>query len=128
MNSKHAALIESRASSANEDGMSASPAAAELMDEDKTLYYLHNLPECRINVAKGLALLYELEESEGQIYQALSLRSRGTLEVGNPSTGCPDHVFFRLQEDFESEKRMILLERARLQYHLKKENHKIVIL
>ncbi|MEI8201137.1 MAG: hypothetical protein WCG21_13835 [Eubacteriales bacterium] len=102
--------------------------AAELLDEALTMYYLQNLPECRINVAKGLSLLYELEESEEQIYQAVALRSRGTVSVGRFSPDYSDQGMFRLQEDCDNEKRVIQNERTLLQNHIKNENHKIVIL
>jgi len=102
--------------------------SAELLDETLTMYYLQNLPECRINVAKGLCLLYELEESEEQIYQAVALRSRGILSVNRASAGCSDQGVFRVQEDCDNEKRVIQNERTLLQNHIKNENHKIVIL
>lgn len=101
--------------------------SAELLDENLTMYYLQNLPECRINVAKGLALLYELEESEEQIYQAVSLRSRSLITVGGGSSGFSDQGIFRVQEEYDNEKRAIQKERTLLQNHLKNENHKIVI-
>ena len=101
--------------------------SAELLDENLTMYYLQNLPECRINVAKGLALLYELEESEEQIYQAVSLRSRSLMTVGSGNSGFSDQGIFRVQEEYDNEKRAIQKERALLQNHLKKENHKIVL-
>lgn len=101
--------------------------SADLLEENLTMYYLQNLPECRINVAKGLALLYELEESEEQIYQAVSLRSRSLMTVGGKSCGFSDQGIFRVQEDFDNEKRAIQKERTLLQNHLKNENHKIVI-
>lgn len=102
--------------------------AAELLDETLTMYYLQNLPECRINVAKGLSLLYELEESEEQIYQAVTLRSRGILSFNRVSSGYSDQGVFRVQEDCDNEKRVIQNERTLLQNHIKNENHKIVIL
>jgi len=102
--------------------------SAELLDESLTMYYLQNLPECRINVAKGLALLYELEESEEQIYQAVTLRSRDIKNTGSMFSGPPDQGFFRVQEECENEKRAIQKERTLLQNYLKYENQKIVIL
>ena len=101
--------------------------SADLLDVNLTMYYLQNLPECRINVAKGLALLYELEESEEQIYQAVSLRSRSLMTVGGGSCGFSDQGAFRIQEEYDNEKRAIQKERTLLQNHLKNENHKIVI-
>jgi len=80
---------------------------AELLDESLTMYYLQNLPECRVNVAKGLALLYELEESEEQIYQAISLRSRSLLTVAGSPSCYPDQGIFRVQEDCDNAKRAI---------------------
>lgn len=102
--------------------------SAELLDENLTMYYLQNLPECRINVARGLALLYELEESEEQIYQAVSLRSRNLISAGGSSSSSPDQGIFRVQEECENEKRAIQKERSLLQNHLKNENQKIVII
>lgn len=101
---------------------------SELLDEALTMYYLQNLPECRINVAKGLALLYELEESEEQIYQAVTLRSRNILCINGTTSNYSDQGIFRLQEECDNEKRVIQNERTLLQNHIKNENHKIVIL
>jgi len=101
--------------------------SSDLLDEDLTMYYLQNLPECRINVAKGLALLYELEESEEQIYQAVTLRSRSLISGSGGSERYSDQGHFRVQEEFENEKRAIQKERTLLQNHLKNENKKIVI-
>jgi len=102
--------------------------AANLLDETLTLYYLQNLPECRTNVAKGLSLLYELEESEEQIYQAVTLRSRGIISVNRSSSNYSDQGMFRVQEDCDNERRVIQNERTLLHYHIKNENHKIIIL
>lgn len=115
-------------SSSRSTSLTSLSSAAELLDESVTMYYLQNLPECRVNVAKGLALLYELEESEEQIYQAISLRSRSLLTVSGSPSCYPDQGIFRVQEDCDNEKRAIQKERALLQNHLKSENHKIVIL
>ena len=101
---------------------------SELLDEALTMYYLQNLPECRINVAKGLALLYELEESEEQIYQAVSLRSRNILSIKGSSSSYSDQSMFHVHEECDNEKRVIQNERTLLQNHIKNENHKIVIL
>jgi len=116
------------ASTASPSSLSYLSSTAELLDESLTMYYLQNLPECRVNVAKGLALLYELEESEEQIYQAISLRSRSLLTVAGSPSCYPDQGIFRVQEDCDNEKRAIQKERTLLQNHLKNENHKIVIL
>lgn len=102
--------------------------SAELLDESLTMYYLQNLPECRINVARGLALLYELEESEEEIYQAVSLRSRSLISAVGSTSGSPDQAVFHVQEECENEKKAIQKERSLLQNHLKNENQKIVII
>lgn len=101
---------------------------SELIDEALTMYYLQNLPECRINVAKGLALLYELEESEEQIYQAVTLRSRNIQSINGSSSIYSDQGMFRVHEECDNERRVIQNERTLLQNHIKNENHKIVIL
>lgn len=99
-----------------------------MLDEELIMYYLQNLPECRINVAKGLALLYELEESEEQIYQAVTLRSRNIQSINGSSSSYSDQGMFRVHEECDNEKRVIQNERTLLQNHIKNENHKIVIL
>lgn len=110
------------------DILQASPSCTELLDESIALYYLHNLPECRVNIAKGLAMLYELEESEEQIYRAVTLRSRSCISIETENRSSPDQGFFKLQEEYENEKRAVQKERALLQNYLKNENHKLVIL
>lgn len=114
--------------SGNPFSMSSLFPSTELLNEELTMYYLQNLPECRVNIARGLALLYELEESEEQIYQAVSLRSRSIQDIKGSKTSCPDQLFIKVQEEYENEKRAIQKERVMLQNHLKKENQKIVVI
>lgn len=102
--------------------------ACELLDETLTTYYLRYLPECRKNVVKGLALLYGLQESQEEIYEAVTLRCRDVEVTSAHAAACPDEGYLRLQEEFENEKKAILNERLLLQNHLKNENHKITIL
>jgi DNA-directed RNA polymerase specialized sigma subunit len=102
--------------------------SAEMLDENMTMYYLNNLPECKVNIARGLKILYELEETEDQIYQAISLRCRISITANDRCSSSADQNFLRVQEECEKEKRAIHKERALLQNFLKIENRKITIL
>lgn len=102
--------------------------SVELLDETLTSYYLRYLPECRMNVAKGLALLYGLQESEKQILEAITLRCRDVEPSSTHTSTSPDQGYLRLQDEFEYEKKAMQKECTLLQNHLKNENHKIVIL
>jgi DNA-directed RNA polymerase specialized sigma subunit len=107
---------------------SRSASSSELLDDTITSYYLRYLPECRRNVVKGMAILDRLQESQNEIFEALSLKSRGLERSSSQTCSNPDHGYFYLQDEFESEKKAILKESILLQNHLKNENHKIVIL
>jgi hypothetical protein len=48
----------------------------ELLDDSRCLYYLENLPECRMNIAKGLSLLRSLERMRKK-YTSRSLCEAG---------------------------------------------------
>jgi DNA-directed RNA polymerase specialized sigma subunit len=102
--------------------------SAELQDENMIMYYLNNLPECKVNVARGLSILNELEETEDQIYQALSLRCRSSVTVNDRCFSSADQNFLRVQEECEKEKRAIHKERTLLQNFLKIENRNIIII
>lgn len=100
----------------------------ELLDDSRNLYYLENLPECRMNIAKGLSLLHSLEENEEEIYQSIALRSRGILRSGSDPSMNPEQVYFSFQDAFEKEKRSIERERVILRNYLRAENRKLVII
>jgi hypothetical protein len=107
---------------------SRSASSSELLDDTITSYYLRYLPECRKNVVRGMAILDRLQESQKEIFEAVSLRSRGIERTSIQTLSNPDQGYFYLQEEFESEKKAMLRESLLLQNHLKNENHKIVIL
>jgi hypothetical protein len=100
----------------------------ELLDDSRCLYYLENLPECRMNIAKGLSLLRSLEENEEEIYQSIALRSRGILRSGSDSSMNPEQVYFRFQDAYEKEKKSIERERVLLRNYLRAENRKLVMI
>ncbi len=105
-----------------------SASTSELLDETIASYYLRYLPECRMNVAKGLAILYELQESQTQIHEAVALRSRELNAIPGHGSPSPDQGILRLLDEYEKEQKAISRERSLLQNHLKNENHKIVII
>ena len=100
----------------------------EVLDENMTMYYLNNLQECKVNVARGLKILYELAETQDQIYQALTLRCRSSLAVNNKDYNSADQTFLRVHEDCQKEQRAIQKERTLLQNFLKIENRRIIVL
>lgn len=100
----------------------------ELLDDSRCLYYLENLPECRMNIAKGLSLLRSLEENEEEIYQSIALRSRGILRSGSDVSMNPEQVYFRFQDAYEKEKKSIERERVLLRNYLRAENRKLVMI
>lgn len=100
----------------------------ELLDDTRSLYYLENLPECRMNIARGLSLLRSLEENEEEIYQSIALRSRGVVCSGSDPALNPEQAYFRFHDAFEKEKRSIERERVLLRNYLRAENRKLAII
>jgi len=100
----------------------------ELLDDSRSLYYLENLHECRMNIAKGLSLLRSLEENEEEIYQSIALRSRGVLHSGSDPSLHPEQVYFHFLDAYEKEKRSIERERVILRNYLRTENRKLVVI
>jgi hypothetical protein len=100
----------------------------ELLDDSRILYYLENLPECCMNITRGLSLLKNLEENDEEIYQSIALRSRGVLRSGSDTNLNPEQVYFRFQDAYEKEKRSIERERVLLRNYLRAENRKLAII
>lgn len=103
-------------------------AAEELLEQGMIEYYLSHLHECRANVTRGLAILYEMEEKEKEIYEAVSLRSHAFSENSFVTGKMHKDSVQSVLVVCESEKIAMLRQRRSLQEYLHRENHKLVLL